>query len=71
MIYDDLMRILTCVTSYSSRLLSKENSKDGSKTKFENIATIKVVEVSAPKAIVPPNSEAVKMIKPANKTNDV
>jgi len=43
----------------------------GSKIRFVNMEMIKVMEVSNPNAIVPPNDEKVKMMKPANNTMDV
>ena len=36
-----------------------------------NIEINKVIEVRRPRATVPPKSEAVKMTKPANRTNEV
>lgn len=52
-------------------LLSNDNSKEGSNSKFASIANNKVADTSAPKATVPPKLDIVNTEKPKNKTIDV
>ena len=52
-------------------LLSNDNSKEGSNSKFASIANNKVADTNAPKATVPPKLDIVNTEKPKNKTIDV
>ena len=51
--------------------LSNVNNKQGNKIKLDNMATKSVNATSTPSAMVPPNSEAIKIPKPKNNTTDV
>ena len=50
---------------------SKAKSKEGSKSRFVNIATPRVIETSNPRYLVPSNSDMANIKKPKNKTIDV
>jgi len=52
-------------------LFSKDNSREGSNTKFANIAKSKVAETKAPRATVPPKLEITKTENPKNSTIEV
>lgn len=45
--------------------------KAGSSTKLVNVLTTNVIDVSHPRALVPPKSLKQNMIKPATNTNEV
>ena len=50
---------------------SKDNNKEGSKRRLAVIANKSVTETNNPRATVPPNSEAINIEKPKNKTIEV
>ena len=52
-------------------LRSNDSNKEGSKSKFDNMANNKVIDTNAPNATVPPKLEMVNTEKPKNKTMDV
>ena len=52
-------------------VLMKALINAGSSTKFVNVLTTNVIEVSQPKALVPPKSLKQNMTKPATNTKEV
>ena len=58
-------------TSLLAMLLSKDNNKDGSNSKLDNMANNRVVETNAPNATVPPKLDIVNTENPKNKTIEV
>ena len=50
---------------------SKESNNEGNNNKFASIANNNVTETNKPRATVPPNSDAINIAKPKNRTIEV